>query len=324
VGPLGCATVPQCHTLLPVNARLRRLAVGFVWLLAAIVLGLGGAGVVARGDNFAGDVARPELTWRYDQAMAPGIAAASDEGRHIGEATDKLADAARSALVHLLAGQTKEVAVDLSRGEVWAADITQRGPAVEARIAELPYLDSPQLVSSHTREGIQALRDIVEATRPLPERWHQLAVATVPAVEVTAVLQAHDATVFEATQKGVHEQYKEALAILDQAAVDLDQAAAMRDQLSAAVDVTTLTQWIDRNRAHDTALRGVYEAIPGGDAEKIAAAVQKQREAEAQLPPDTRALVVILGDIALGGVNQAAITIETVRGTVGIAVATLD
>lgn len=297
---------------------------GLVWLLFATVLGLGGAGVVARGDNFAGDLARPELTWRYDQAMAPGIAAATDEARHIGEATDKLADAARSALVHLLAGQTKDVADDLARGEVWAADITQRAPVVEARIAELPYLDSPQLVSSRTRERIQALHDIVEATRPLPERWHQLAVATVPAVEVTAVLQAHDATVFEATQNGVHEQYTEALAILDQAAADLAQAAAMRDQLSAAVDVTTLTQWIDRNRAHDEALRGVYEAIPGGNAEEIAAAVQKQRDAEAQLPPDTRALVVILGDIALGGVNQAAITIETVRGTVGTAVATLD
>jgi hypothetical protein len=298
--------------------------VGLVWLLAATVLGLGGAGVVARGDNFAGDVARPELSWRYDQAMAPGIAAATDEAKHIGEATDKLADAARSALVHLLAGLTKDVADDLARGEVWAADITQRAVVVESRIAELPYLDSPQLVSSGTREKIAALRDIVEATRPLPERWRQLEVATVPAVEVTAVLQAHDATVFEATQKGVHEQYKEALAILDQAAADLDQAAVMRDQLKAAVDVSTLTLWIDRNRAHDEALRGVYEAIPGGKAEEIAAAVQKQREAEAQLPPDTRALVVILGDIALGGVNQAAITIETVRGTVGIAVATLD
>ena len=297
---------------------------GLLWIFAATVLGLGSAGVVARGDNFAGDVARPELTWRYDQAMAPGIAAATDEARHISDATNKLADAARSALVHLLAGQTKDVANDLSRGEVWAADITQRGPVVEARVAEMPYIDSPQLLSSRTRERIQALRDIVEATRPLPERWHQLAVATVPAVEVTAVLQAHDATVFEATQKGVHEQYEEALAILDQAAADLDQAAAMRDQLSAAFDVTTLSLWIDRHRALDEALQELYKAVMGGKAEEIAAAVQKERDAEALLPPDTRALVAILGDIALGGVNQAAITIETVRGTVGIAVATLD
>jgi hypothetical protein len=307
-----------------VNRRFRSLVLGVPWLVAAAVIGLGGAGVVARGDNFAGDVARPELTWRYDQAMTAGLATATEEARRMGDSTDKLADAARSALVHLLAGQTKDVADDLARGEVWAIDIANRGAIVESRIAELPYLDSPQLVSSATRDKIAALHAIVDATRPLPERWHQLEVATVPAVDVTAVLQAHDATVFEATQKGVHEQYKEALAILDQASADLDQAAALRDQLSAAVDVSTLTLWIDRNRAHDDALRGVYVAIPGGKAEEIAAAVQKQREAEALLPPDTRALVVILGDIALGGVNQAAITIETVRGTVGVAVATLD
>ena len=324
VGPLGCATSPQCHTLLPVRPRLRRLAFALAWVLAATLLGLGGAGLVARGDNFAGDLARPELTWRYDEAMTPGLSAAAEEAKRIGDATDKLADAARSALVHLLAGQTRDVADDLARGELWAADITRRGEVVESRIAELPYLNSPQLVSSGTREKIAALHAVVDATRPLPDRWHQLEVATVPAVEVTAVLQAHDATVFEATQKGVHEAYTEALAILDQAAADLDQAAAMRDKLSTAVDVSTLTLWIDRNRAHDEALRGVYESIPGGKAEEIAAAVQKQREAEAQLPPDTRALVVILGDIALGGVNQAAITIETVRGTVGNAIATLD
>jgi len=294
------------------------------WLLAATVLGLGGAGVVARGDNFAGDQARPELTWRYDQAMAPGIGQAAEEARRIAEATDKLADAARSALIHLLAGRTDDVADDLARGEVWAADITRRGAIVEDLVAELPFLDSPQLVSSGTRERIEGLHQIVESTRPLPERWRQLEQATVPAVQVTAVLQAHDVTAFEASQAGVREDYEEAIDLLAEATAQLDQAAAMRDRLAPVVEVSTLTEWIDRNRAHDEALKGLYEAVMGGKAAEIAAAADTYNQAKALLPPDTRALVVILGDIALGGVNQAAIAVETVRGTVGVAIAALD
>jgi len=307
-----------------VGPRLRRLALAIAWSFVAVVVALGGAGIVARADNFAGDVARPELTWRYDQAMAPGLRDATTEAAGIVDATDKLADAARSALVHLLAGDIDLVTADLSRGEIWLADIIARNERIDGSIAGLPYLSSPQLVSSGTREKIAALRAIVEATQPLPERWNQLEQATVPAVQVTAVMQAHDTTVFEASQEGVRENYEEALQILDEALGQLDQVAQLRDQLAPAVDVSTLTQWIDRSRAHDEALIGVYKAVMGGKADEIAEAVAKQREAEAQLPPDTRALVVILGDIALGGVNQAAIAVEMVRGTVATSVAALD
>jgi hypothetical protein len=294
------------------------------WSAIAILTALGGSGIVARADNFAGDVARPELTWRYDEAMTPGLDAAAAEAAGVGESTDKLADAARSALVDLLAGQTDLVAADLSRGEIWLADIISRDDRIDALVAALPYLDSPQLISSQTRERIAALRAVVDATRPLPERWTRLEQATVPAVQVTAVMQAHDTTVFEASQSGVREDYEGALAILDQALVQLDQVAQLRDRLAPAVDVTTLTLWIDRSRAHDKALSGLYTAVMGGDAAEIAKAVEVQRQAEALLPPDTRALVVILGDIALGGVNQAAIAVETVRGTVAASVAALD
>jgi hypothetical protein len=45
--------------------------------------------------------------------------------------------------------------------------------------------------------------------------------------------------------------------------------------------------------------------------------------AQQQLPPDTRALVVIMGDIAEAGLDQAAIAIEQARGDLGDAVAAL-
>ena len=293
----------------------------------AVLIALGGAGLVARADNFAGDVSRPELTWRYEQGVAPGLGQAITEARGVSDSTTKLSDAARAALVHLLGGNTAEVANDLGRGDLWLADIETRDAKISDLVAALPYLDSPQLVSSATRQKIAALRAIVEATKALPDRWHQLEQGTVPAVDVTVVMQQHDATAFEASQSGVKEDYAGAITILDQAMGKLDQVAALRDKLAPVVDTATLSEWIDVNRVHDQALKDLYAALlatKGRVTDEVRQALAKYDQAKAQLPPDTRALVVILGDIALGGVNQAAIAVETVRGTVATSVAALD
>lgn len=308
-------------------SKRRRILLAVAWSVAVAVLSFGGAGVVARGDNFPGESTRPELTWRYDRAMEPGIAAAEEEARKIAEATDKLADAARSTLTNLLGGRIGGVQEDLQRGRLWTEEMITRGDTVERLVAELPNLDSPELLSPTTRDRVAALLRVVEVTRPLPERWDRLEQATVPAVEVAGVLQAHDATVFEATQAGVREEYEEAMAILDEADARLAEVARLRDQLSGAVDVSILGEWIDRNRIHDEALRELYQALldtSGRVTEEVRAAIEKYDRAKELLPPDTRALVVILGDIAVGGVTEAAIAVDTVRGSVAAALAALD
>ena len=43
------------------------------------------------------------------------------------------------------------------------------------------------------------------------------------------------------------------------------------------------------------------------------AASKAEQQAREQLPPDTKALVVIMGEVARGGLNQAVITIEEAR-----------
>lgn len=304
--------------------RLRRPLLAVAWFLAAIGLSFGGAGVVARADNFAGDATRPELTWRYDRAMAPGIAAATGETRAMAAATDRLAEVARSALVDLLAGRTDAVAGDLASGAGFLAEIERRADTIDGTVMELPDVGRPWLYGYGTRTRVDALRRVVTAVAPLRARWTQLRQATVPAVQVAIALQAHDATVFAATRAGVREDYRSALSTLGQATDQLDALAVLRDQLASAVDVSTLSQWIDRSRVHDEALAALYRALRKGDADEIAAAIAKQKEAEQLLPPDTRALVVVLGDIALGGVTQAAVAIDSVRGTIADSLAALD
>ena len=90
--------------------------------------------------------------------------------------------------------------------------------------------------------------------------------------------------------------------------------------------MSTLTEWIDRAAAYDTALAALYAELEASHgritprADKLAAAVAAAQEL---LPPDTRALVVIMGDIAQAGLYQAAIGIEQARGDLASVVAAL-
>ena len=114
---------------------------------------------------------------------------------------------------------------------------------------------------------------------------------------------------------------------LDLADPTLAEARALRDQLANSTDVSTLTQWIDRNAAIDAALRRLYTvlAVTGGKVtEEARLAFDQGEETPAKLPPDTRALVVIMSDIARAGLNQAVIRIEEARGKLADAIAALS
>jgi hypothetical protein len=114
---------------------------------------------------------------------------------------------------------------------------------------------------------------------------------------------------------------------LDLAATTLAEARQLRDTLANTADTTTLTQWLDRNAAIDAALRRLYTvlAITGGKVtEEARQAFEQVKAAQEQLPPDTRALIVIMSDIARSGLNQAVIRIEEGRGKLADAIALLS
>ncbi len=93
------------------------------------------------------------------------------------------------------------------------------------------------------------------------------------------------------------------------------------------MDVDTLDGWLARNRAIDAALRDLYsllEESQGLDTPEVQRALASVDAARASLPPDTRALVVILADVARGGLNQAVIAIEEARGRLAAAAGTVQ
>ena len=82
------------------------------------------------------------------------------------------------------------------------------------------------------------------------------------------------------------------------------------------MDESTLDQWIERNAAYDKALSGLYDALDkvgGKVTNKVRKAIATEKAARAQLPPDTRGLVIIMGSIAEGGLNGAVVTIEEAK-----------
>ena len=78
----------------------------------------------------------------------------------------------------------------------------------------------------------------------------------------------------------------------------------------------TLDIWLDLNADYDAALRTLYQAIldsGGSVTPAVRAAYDAEASARERLPSDTKGLVIILGEIGRGGLNQAVIAIEEAR-----------
>ena len=103
----------------------------------------------------------------------------------------------------------------------------------------------------------------------------------------------------------------------------LVEAKTLRDALASTVDVTTLTQWIDRNDEYDTALARLYRATiaaKGRITQELKDAFVAERKAHDFLPSNTSGIVIILAEIGRGGLNQAVIGIEETRAKLQAAV----
>jgi hypothetical protein len=307
-------------------SRATRAGRALGWLLAASLIAAGGAGIVSGADHPPGDATRPELTWSADVAFAGSLADVTARFEDLSGDVDALADTARLALVDLVARRDDLLGSDLARGSDLAGSIDGRVGTLRTAVAALPFADRPERLGTTSRLRLQQARTALDAVGPLPAGWRRLADGVLPAIGLAKVLSAHDDLTFAATRSGVQGQYADALASLKEAASELDQARATRDRLQPVADVTTLSAWIDRAAAYDAALQKLYAILRSSKGTLTAearAAIADVDKAQKQLPPDTRALIVIMGDVAQGGLNQAAIAIEEARGDLATALAAL-
>jgi hypothetical protein len=296
------------------------------WLVAAMVVSLAGAGLAVSADHLPGDTTRPERTWTQDAAFQARIRALGPAFDAVSGDVGTLGDAARTALVDLVARRDDLLSTEIAIGD-------RLVPSIDAQVTHLNgMLDAvagsapPYLLGDASLSMLSAARAALKTTAPLASQWHSLADQSLPAVGLTGVLQAHDDLVFSAIQQAHAARYSTAVKTLAKAGIELDKAKQTRDALQARADVSTLTTYIDRMSAYDQALAALYTNLQASGGRMTATGerlVANVAAAQKLLPPDTRALVVIMGDIAQAGLNQAAIAIEQARGDLGDAVAAL-
>ncbi|HXQ96606.1 MAG TPA: hypothetical protein VN800_06755 [Candidatus Acidoferrales bacterium] len=312
------------------HGRGRRLAgtivLGFAWLIAAAFVALAGAGLVVSADHLPGDSTRPERTWAQDVPFQARIRGLGPRYDALSGNVGTLGDTARNALVDLVAGRGDLLAADLAQGDRLLPSIDAQVTSLDGTLDAVAASTWTGRLGDQSEAMLAAARAALQTTGPLSAQWHALADGALPAILLTGVLQRHDDLVFAAIQQAHAEKYAAAVTTLAEAGAQLDQARQTRDALEARADVSTLSTYIDRMSAYDQALTALYSNLRERDGKMTAAGerlVAKVSAAQQLLPPDTRALVVIMADIAQAGLNQAAIAIEQARGDLGDAVAAL-
>jgi len=308
------------------HSRAWRIAAGLGWLAAALTIALGAGGVVAYGDRPAGDATRPELTASADAATEAALAPVLEGLGELRVKVTQLGRTARAALGELNARDIDGLRARLDEGDAQLEAIIGQTGRLALAFDALPYPASSDRIGEQTRTRLETVDRALRGVVPVRDAWQALADGARPAAALLDHLQTHDRLTFQATQQGVDERYPAALRTLQRALGQLEQAIVLRDRLLNTVDVETLDEWLLRNRDYDRALRRLYRALRASDGEVDAEVREAFAEVERRqrlLPPDTRALVIIMADIAEGGLNQATVTIEQARGRLASATAAL-
>jgi hypothetical protein len=296
-----------------------RAVLAVAWLAIVVVLSLGAAGIVATMANQPGTPARAELTKAGDDAIEPGLTAAESELSKLSDEVAELSNLGRAALGHLSAGNRDQLDATVAQGEDLALAIEQHAAAIRTSLEGLPGL-GPQADLTLSPEVVrrqQLALNALPSADGLAAAWSSLAVSAAAASRITGLLTDHDQTTADAATAGRAERYEDALGLLDKSDDLIAQSRSFRDTLSRTVDVGTLTDWLDLNANYDAALRRLYQALvdsKGRVNDEVRAAFAAENEAKSHLPPDSKALVIILAEIGRGGLNQAVITIEQARG----------
>ncbi len=240
---------------------------------------------------------------------------------------DALGAQARAALSALVGGEPDTADAAIAEGDRLLADIGVRTALIEAGLAAAPFVGTPA-ADLHVSPAVQAryarLRDAAEATKGLDSSWARLTTGAVSASKLSRSLAEHDRLVAAAASRGRDARYKDAVAILDRSAEQIGISRDLRTLLASTVDVTVLDQWLDRMERYDKALRGLYVAlnkVRGRVTNDVRDAIAAEKEARKSLPPDSRALIVIISEIGRGGMNGAVIAIEEAKAQLADALA---
>ena len=308
----------------PAAAPVRRGTPLVVWIVVLLVISIAGAGLILSVDHAPTEEGRPELTYRGHALVAPRLAAMSTDTQALAAAGDAVATAGRDTLTRLRALDATRTQTAIDTGDAAVADVL--GTTERMVAARRTLLDGTTLAGlpAADRVAVGTIDAAIAAAGEFPGYWQQIGVAASDPLELLQDLDAHDAKVDTATKAGTAGRWPDALAALDDAQGLLQLAHAVRESAhKAGLDVSTLDDLLDRLDTYDQALVDLYTILQGTNGQTTAesqAALARVRVAQASLPLDQSAMVVILSDLAGPTITPVLLSIESARGALRAAV----
>jgi hypothetical protein len=308
---------------------LGRVLRGLGWTILLALLAISGAGLVDGTWHAPGGPARAELTWVGDAAIDSRLDVATTELQRIADDVDQLSTFAKAALQEVASTDPTRLQSSLQRGGDVAAAIDSEAHDLREALSGLPG-DGPNAAiefSNGTLVRRAAILAAIDSAASLAASWQQVTGRAADAAQLTSLIAKHDTTVLGAAAKGVDHKYKDAIPILDEALLIIADVKALRVRLIAGTEPTVLDEWIERDATYDTALKKLYAALvasKGKQSLAVTAALREVNDAFKLLPPDRRTIIVIVAEVARGGLTQAVLAIEDANGHIDDALAEAD
>ena len=299
--------------------RLRTVVSSLAWVVLIVLIALGAAGLVAATDPGTGAADTDRLAYDEDARVTTMLDTIESDVTGLADDIDTLGTHARAALAAMVAGDLDAMEEAIAAGDERLSAIDARSQSIRGDLDQVPFIDTPEgplHVSDEVRRRHARLTGAVAATSGLEAEWLRLTTGAAAAGRLSHQLEEHDRLVAKAAGQGRDAKYKAAMKTLAQGSEALAESRAFRDGLVATVDVSTLDRWLERNETYDAALSDLYDALDsvgGRVTSKVRKAIAAEEEARERLPPDSRGMIVIMADIAQGGLNSAVVAIEEAK-----------
>lgn len=308
-------------TAAPAVTRAGAVGRGLAWTALAAAVALGGAGLAGTLIHPPGGPTRAELTYSGDKALSTRLDAATRTLQDIADNVDRMSEASKAALGAISNVDAAALQSNLERGNGAAVLISSATLDLRQSLAGLPG-DGPDAIVQFSNATLVRRAEILaamDAALTLAENWAQVTGRSLDAARITSLLQQHDQQIFDAAQLGKSGDYTDAVAKIDTARITLADISSLRNEIVATGEVTILDEWIVVHQRYDDALEVLYKVIIKAKGRNTLAVQQAQRDekhAREQLPADNRAIVVIVAQIAQGGLNQAVLAINDAQGRI--------
>jgi hypothetical protein len=300
------------------------------WLGLAAVFALGSAGIVAATQQAPASGVRIELTYQSDKSLTDKLDAAVRDLARLKDDVDSLGEMARKTLASL--SQVDQLAL---------ADASLHGTdninSIDAAAATLSTsldckswsaareLELRKVNSSPVVDRYHSVCLALDSVAPLQGDWQSLMAGSQTAMRAAGDINTHDSAATDALVLATQGRYLEAIAMLNGASAAIADASSIADTISKVTDVSTLTEWMNRTRQMDDALRLLWQTMidsKGKVTAQVTAALKAVADAKALLPASTEVLQVVMYELA-GGLTSDGISIETAKGALADALANL-